>query len=81
MQPGQRVVVSQFGETPLDAVERYAVNFGGGGNGEGTSAVATGSDDILRVVQTLMAAKVITGDGVGKPQPAAPPPSPRPRNQ
>jgi flotillin len=39
------------------------VNFGGGGgNAEGHGAVATGSDDILRVVQTLMAAKVITRD-------------------
>ena len=48
------------------------VNFGGGGNGggEGHGAVATGSDDIMRVVQTLMAAKVITGDGFGKAPPA-----------
>jgi flotillin len=36
------------------------VNFGSSG-GEGRSAVAGGSDDIMRVVQTLMAAKVITG--------------------
>jgi flotillin len=60
------------------------VNFGGGGGtGEGHGAVATGSDDILRVVQTLMAAKVITGDGIAKaaaPQAAAPPPLPRSRN-
>ncbi|GAC1518432.1 MAG: hypothetical protein NVS3B10_20380 [Polyangiales bacterium] len=45
------------------------VNFGGGGgggNGDGHGAVATGSDDIMRVVQTLRAAKVITGDGFGK---------------
>jgi flotillin len=34
------------------------VNFGATG-GAGTSAVASGSDDILRVVQTLMAAQVI----------------------
>ncbi|MDB5215828.1 MAG: hypothetical protein JWO86_3755 [Myxococcaceae bacterium] len=50
------------------------VNFGGGGggSGEGHGAVATGSDDIMRVVQTLMAAKVITGDGFTKaPVPAA----------
>jgi hypothetical protein len=34
--------------------------------------VATGSDDIMRVVQTLMAAKVITGDGFSKvPMPGA----------
>jgi flotillin len=33
------------------------VNFGGGG---GTGAVGSGTDDILRVVQTLMAAKVIS---------------------
>ena len=36
------------------------VNFGGGGSGGGEGAVSTGSDDVLRVVQTLMAAKVIT---------------------
>ncbi len=40
------------------------VNFGSSG-GEGRSAVAGGSDDIMRVVQTLMAAKVITGGGGG----------------
>ncbi|MEO8843756.1 MAG: SPFH domain-containing protein [Kofleriaceae bacterium] len=34
------------------------VNFGSGGAGQ--SAVASGSDDVLRVVQTLLAAKVIT---------------------
>jgi flotillin len=62
------------------------VNFGGGNSGgEGHGAVATGSDDILRVVQTLMAAKVITGDSFGRPAPVAaappdgtvPPQSPR----
>ena len=51
------------------------VNFGGGGasgGSEGHGAVATGSDDIMRVVQTLMAAKVITGDGMARaPVPAA----------
>ena len=60
------------------------VNFGGGNAGDGHGAVATGSDDILRVVQTLMAAKVITGDPFGKALPVAPraaaPPPPRNRN-
>jgi flotillin len=44
------------------------INFGGGGGGGGETqgAVKTGSDDIVRVVQTLMAAKVIAGDGVQK---------------
>ncbi|HEX3595991.1 MAG TPA: hypothetical protein VHU80_12855 [Polyangiaceae bacterium] len=43
------------------------VNFGttGGGAGSEHSAVSTGADDVLRVVQTLMAAKVITGTGIG----------------
>lgn len=36
------------------------VNFGGGGDGHG--AAATGSDDVLRVVQTLMAAQIVTGN-------------------
>jgi flotillin len=57
------------------------VNFGGGGADPG--AVANGSDDIMRVVQTLMAAKVITGDGFSPTAPrsapeAAPPPPPPP---
>ncbi|HEY1956933.1 MAG TPA: SPFH domain-containing protein [Polyangiaceae bacterium] len=50
------------------------VNFGtSGGNGE-HSAVATASDDVLRVVQTLMAAKVITSGPMvqQEPAPAAP---------
>jgi flotillin len=52
------------------------VNFGagsGGGSGGGDSrgAVATGSDDILRVVQTLMAAQVITGQAFGAGSPPA----------
>jgi flotillin len=48
------------------------VNFGGGGgSGEGHGAVGTGSDDVMRVVQTLMAAKVITGDGFGATTPPA----------
>ena len=37
------------------------INFGSGGSGGERGAVSTGSDDVLRVVQTLMAAKVITG--------------------
>jgi len=40
------------------------VNFSGGGNGQ--SAANSGSEDVLRVVQTLMAAQVITGgNGLG----------------
>ncbi len=38
------------------------VNFGTSGDG-GHSAVSSGSDDVMRVVQTLMAAQVITGGG------------------
>jgi len=62
------------------------VNFGGGG-GDGHGAVATGSDDIMRVVQTLMAARVITGDSFAKTDAAPPPvvapvalPAPAPRH-
>jgi len=45
------------------------VNFGSGG---GDSAAATGSDDVLRVVQTLMAAQIVTGNGIARaPSPAA----------
>jgi flotillin len=40
------------------------VNFGGGGEGHG--AAATGSDDVLRVVQTLMAAQIVTGNNFNK---------------
>jgi flotillin len=36
------------------------VNFGAAGTNGGQGAVAAGSDDVLRVVQTLMAAQVIT---------------------
>jgi flotillin len=60
------------------------VNFGGGnggGAGDGQGAIGTGSDDIMRVVQTLMAAKVITGDSFGRAAAAAPPsaaPAPAP---
>src|ERR1019366_6961308 len=62
------------------------VNFGAGsGGGDSHGAVATGSDDILRVVQTLMAAKVITGPafGVGSPPAAgsSPPPPPQVRRR
>jgi flotillin len=43
------------------------VNFGTSGRG-GHSAAATGSDDVMRVVQTLLAAQVITGgNGFGSP--------------
>ena len=62
------------------------VNFGGGGSG-GHGAVATGSDDVLRVVQTLMAAQIVTGNAArgearapalppGGPAPGSPPPVP-----
>jgi flotillin len=53
------------------------VNFGGGGGGGGgeRGALTTGSDDVLRVVQTLMAAQVITGfNKPDAPPPAAAPP-------
>ena len=39
------------------------VNFGSSGGGGDHSALRTGSDDILSVVQTLMAAQVVTGNG------------------
>ena len=64
------------------------VNIGTGG-GDGHGAAASGSDDVLRVVQTLLAAQVITGgngtggngtDGKGPAKRVArasePPPSP-----
>ena len=55
------------------------VNFSGGSGGaEGHGAVATGSDDIMRVVQTLMAAKVITGDAFGRGAPTLDDASPKP---
>lgn len=41
------------------------VNFGTSGEG-GHSAAASGSDDVLRVVQTLMAAQIVTGGSLGK---------------
>lgn len=56
------------------------VNFGTtGGAGGDHSAVTNGADDVLRVVQTLMAARVITGAGVGNPpdeRSKSPPPIP-----
>ena len=59
------------------------VNFGtSGGAGGDHGAVTTGSDDVLRVVQTLMAAQVITGRELVKqaepPHAAAPLPPPPP---
>jgi len=64
------------------------VNFGSsGGSGGDHSALRTGSDDVLRVVQTLMAAQVVTGNGFANggnpgngarlPSPAAPVPATR----
>ncbi|MGH7294201.1 MAG: hypothetical protein ACRELB_04680 [Polyangiaceae bacterium] len=53
------------------------VNFGtSGGPGGDHGAVSTGSDDVLRVVQTLMAAKVVTGGGIGDRDGAAIAPAP-----
>ncbi len=58
------------------------VNFGGGGDTNERGAVTTGSSDVLRVVQTLMAAQIVTGrnfrDGDGSS--ATPAPGPRPGN-
>src|SRR5450432_2626071 len=52
------------------------VNFGtSGGAGGDHGAVSTGSDDVLRVVQTLMAAQVVSG-GLGNGRPAPAPTSP-----
>lgn len=50
------------------------VNFGAAGAHGGQGAVSAGSDDVMRVVQTLMAAQVISrpppsGDGVSRPRP------------
>jgi flotillin len=56
------------------------VNFGSS-NGSGHGAVASGSDDVLRVVQTLLAAQVVThNDGAlrNRPAPAAPSLAPPP---
>ncbi len=53
------------------------VNFGTtGGSGGDHGAVTTGSDDVLRVVQTLMAAQVITGGSFGPKDGAAADPAP-----
>jgi flotillin len=65
------------------------INFGtSGGSGGDHGAVSTGSDDVLRVVQTLMAAQIVTGRGLGgnglganddvavASRPVAPPPTP-----
>jgi len=48
------------------------VNFGGGSSGGAQGAVTTGSDDVLRVVQTLMAAQVVNGRGLASGGPASP---------
>ena len=58
------------------------INFGTSGEG-GHSAAANGSDDVMRVVQTLMAAQIITGNNANqanaKSQPSLPPaPAQRP---
>ena len=58
------------------------MNFGGGGGDGGErGAVTTGSSDVLRVVQTLMAAQIVTGKGFrdGDGSSAAPDPGSRPR--
>lgn len=47
------------------------INFGSGGEG-GHSAVASGSDDVMRVVQTLMAAQVVKPNGAPTRRPRAP---------
>ncbi|MGZ3460910.1 MAG: SPFH domain-containing protein [Archangium sp.] len=49
------------------------VNFGSPGTNGGPGAVATGSDDVLRVVQTLLAAQVVSkapafSDGAARPR-------------
>ena len=43
------------------------VNFGGGGAPGEHGAVTNGSDDVLRVVQTLLAAQIVTGRNLGGP--------------
>src|SRR5207344_981140 len=53
------------------------INFGTtGGSGGDHSAVSTGSDDVLRVVQTLMAAQVLTGGRLGSAAQDQRPPAP-----
>ncbi len=49
-------------EVALALARGQFVNFGSGGAG-GQSAAASGSDDVMRVVQTLMAAQIITNNG------------------
>ena len=52
------------------------VNFGSSGGGGDHSALSTGSDDVLRVVQTLMAAQVVSGglnNGAKEARPTAMP--------
>jgi flotillin len=58
------------------------VNFGGGGDTGERGAVTTGSSDVLRVVQTLMAAQIVTGKNFrdGDISPQGPNPGPRPGN-
>jgi flotillin len=49
------------------------INFGtGGGSNNDHGAVTTGSDDVLRVVQTLMAAQIVSGRGLGDNNDAGP---------
>ncbi|MDE2125463.1 MAG: hypothetical protein KGJ62_02625 [Armatimonadetes bacterium] len=60
------------------------VNIGGGSGADSGGAVKGGSDDVLRVVQTLLAARVITslpvtGDAAAAPEPAAPQPPAEPQ--
>jgi flotillin len=45
------------------------VNFGSAGNGGDHGAVSSGTDDVLRVVQTLMAAKIITTNDAAPARP------------
>ncbi|HVZ87332.1 MAG TPA: hypothetical protein VHG72_10195 [Polyangia bacterium] len=58
------------------------VNFGGGGDAGERGAVTTGSSDVLRVVQTLMAAQIVTGKGFrdGDGSSAGPETASRPRS-
>jgi flotillin len=51
------------------------VNFGSSAEG-GRGAAASGSDDVMRVVQTLMAAQVITHTPLNRPAAATADPSP-----
>jgi len=55
------------------------INFGSSGSG-GQSATASGSEDVLRVVQTLMAAQIVTGGSprVAPSSPMSPLPPPPP---